>query len=1272
MYKHIHIAGRKRIGMVLAFMLAHIAAFAQFTQLDWQELRIDSVLPCYTEVVPLESDYRLHDYRVEVTYPEWEPLTADEVKVAMQHTDQLADTLRIYSHVGVSRKRGLLDISFIPIIYREGTYWKLLSCKISILPTLKPQARNIRHRADGSGETAPRWAKSSVLASGQWVKVTLTDDGIYYLSHSALSSMGFANPQNIRVYGHGGHLMPEVFNEATLHDDLQPVALMAVDGGYLFFANGLMTWQNNIHSVNHYARTASYFITEGQPDIITAADQTLTVTATPETVNTFKAFTTFDPDEYAWFQGGRQLFENYDYATGSSRSYTLTLPTYADVGTATLRIAFSAANSTSTSVTPSFNGTQLTTFTCNKLGSYEYAQQVVKTFTVASPSQSNVVRIKSQDGQHARLNYIDLIYTGLMKLGQDASSFMFKHQTNDGPALFSIEYSTGQKPQLWRVDEYSGLAVSFTGTTRDVTEADGSVHHYFEAIVPHDGIEHSYIVFDANAATAFPQPDYASSIANQDLHADSLIDMVIITPASGIFDQQAQALADLHTQWDNLRVKVVRADQIYNEFSSGTPDATAYRHYLKMLYDRASTDDDAPRYLLLFGDAAWDNRMYSVAWRNYNPDNFLLAFESENSISDTQCYVMEDYFGLLDDGEGDYLPEDKTDVGVGRLPVRSATEATAMVNKIVSYVEGSQAGAWKNVVSFLGDDGDRNEHLRYADDVANIVANLHPQLEVRKVMWDAYKRQSSSSGNRYPSVEQIIRDQMEEGAVMMNYTGHAATYCLSHEQVLRIEDFTKFSSPRTPLWVTAACDVMPFDTQKDNIGETAMLNESGAAIAFFGTTRTVYADNNLYMNRAFCRAVFNSDNQGRANRIGDAVRIAKLTVIDGGTDGVHPVNKLHYALLGDPALKLGSVSNYVILDSINGIALSDLPAGYTLKAGSRNRFSGHLAAADNSPLTDFNGTLSARLFDSQNTITCLNNANEKNLTPFTFSTFDKILYNGTDSISNGTFSITCPMPIDMSYSNETGRILFYAISNDRHTEASGYDESFHIGGTQDNLTDITGPDITAWLGNEDFTDGGTVGATPYFVAYLHDESGINTSDSSLGHNLELIVDNNPSTTYILNDYFTNTLGDYSSGTVAFSLPTLTAGTHSLLFRAWDMLNNTSSTTLNFVVDPSLKTSILNLAATNSPATTYTQFVISYDRPGSICNFTLDIFDFTGRLLWQQSLEGSNQNGIYTIGWDLTTAGGKALGSGIYLYRVRVSCDESEETSETKKIVINRR
>ncbi|MCD8285070.1 MAG: type IX secretion system sortase PorU, partial [Prevotellaceae bacterium] len=759
------------------------------------------------------------------------------------------------------------------------------------------------------------------------------------------------------------------------------------------------------------------------------------------------------------------------------------------------------------------------------------------------------------------------------------------------------------------------------------------------------------------------EPTFVGSVDNQNLHALDSLDMVIIVPESGKLLSEAQRLAEAHERYDSLRVAVVRADQVYNEFSSGTPDATAYRRLMKMLYDRAESDEQAPRYLLLFGDCAWDNRMIGSSWSSRDPKDYLLCFESENSFSDVLCYVMEDYFGLLDDGEGSNLTSDKVDIGVGRFPVVSEAEAKVMVDKSIAFMSNSNAGNWKNIVMMIGDDGDENIHMRYADDVAERVIASNPEMEVRKLMLDAYTRQSSINHNTYPEVTALLKQQMQDGSLVMNYTGHAATYCLSHEFILQTEDFASTKSDYLPLWVTAACDVMPFDGLADNIGETAVLNDGGAAVAFYGTARTVYSSNNLQMNRWFMRYLFGTDAEGRRYRVGDAVRLAKTYLISGNLELTNKENKLHYALLGDPALTFGAPTNRVVLDSING---SPLDGSTQLSAGQLVRMTGHVENSLGELLTGFNGLLSARVYDNLETITCKNNAGASSA--FSFTNRDKVLFNGQDSVASGRFTLSFVMPVDINFSDEAGRVVFYAINDDLSVEANGYSEDFTVGGVSDN-DDTDGPLIYAYLNTDEFESGDKVNATPFFVAQLEDESGISYSGNGIGHDLLLTIDNNTETTYTLNDYYTADLGDYTHGTVAFSIPELEDGEHSLTFRAWDVLNNTSVASLDFVVDNSLKPSILSVTLSNNPASVSTTFLISHDRAGSDCDITIEVFDFSGRMLWRHEETSSSATGLNTVEWNLRSNSGGRLYAGVYLYRVSLRTGESKQVSKSQKLVI---
>lgn len=76
-------------------------------------------------------------------------------------------------------------------------------------------------------------------------------------------------------------------------------------------------------------------------------------------------------------------------------------------------------------------------------------------------------------------------------------------------------------------------------------------------------------------------------MANQDIHAEEVPDMIIISPSQLL--AQSRRIADIHSNSaDSLKVLIVTDEQAYNEFGSGSPDVNALRRMLKMFYDRGN------------------------------------------------------------------------------------------------------------------------------------------------------------------------------------------------------------------------------------------------------------------------------------------------------------------------------------------------------------------------------------------------------------------------------------------------------------------------------------------------------------------------------------------------------------------------------------------------------------------------------------------------------------------------------------------------------------
>ena len=1191
---------------VLLLLAVSISASAQrFFNLTSDEVSVDSVLPQFSYTVPLTGDYQDSTYTSTILYPEFIDMT--ELDVANYHrlsSESLPSLPDISQNIILDRRRGNLNVSFCPLVYRDGKYQILVSfmlrvdavpnstnnSKFKIQNSKLAVAGGANHKVQSSklnvqSSKSQRYKEHSVLASGTWAKIRVPSTGVYELTSDVIRRAGFSDLSHVHIYGYGGNLQNEVLDADELQstDDLNEVAICTVNGRRFFYAKGPVSWSSNNavrRTRNPYSSYGYYFITQNDEEPASIGQEDFINSIYPS-ANDYHVL--YEDDGYSYMQGGRNLFDPHAIADGTSQTVTITNPSSNGEGRLSVCVAAGQTASARIELNDSLMGTiNITTNNSSATGNEQTG-----TYTVNNLKASNTVKITAVSGGPLHLDFVS-------------------------------------------------LALSKPAPAPDLTGA-------------------------------IPAAEFVYNITNQDRHGDPEADMVIIIPTSQKLLDQAQRLARFHEQHDSLRVNIVPADELYNEFSSGTPDASAYRRYMKMLYDRAETDADLPKYLLLFGDGVWDNRLLTSDCRNFNADDLLLCYESENSYSASHCYVDDGFFGYLDDGEGTnlqhgyYNKTDMLDVAVGRFPVTTEADAKIVVDKTINYVNNNNAGAWENTVMFMGDDGNDNLHMRDADDAAEDVATRYPGLQVKKVMWDSYREETSSVGNRYPEVTAVIKQQQQQGALIMDYVGHGRSDWMSHEAVLTLADFKAFTNKNLPLWITASCDLMGFDGVEENIGKTALLNANGGSVAFFGTTRTVLSSYNRAINMAYLRYVLGQQN-GKTITIGEAGRLAKNYLITSGQDRTD--NKLSYSLIGDPALALNVPQGNVVIDSINGQAVSS-SNDIILNAGSVARIAGHVEG-----YPDFNGVVTLNVLDSRELVTCRQNTGAEAETAFQFYNRTKSVYAGSDSITNGQFDVSFAVPLDLNYANQTGLISVYAINNAKTFSANGSNEDFILGGSDEVGTDSIGPKIYCYLNDPSFVNGGDVNTTPYFVAQLRDNDGINATGNGVGHNLELVIDGDANKTYNLNDNFSFDFGSYTSGSTYYSIPTLEPGRHTLLFRAWDTRNNSSAVTLSFNVVKSLKPTLFNVGVTQNPASSTTTFIIAHNFGGNTMDIVIDVFDMSGRLLWSHSERGlSPANGTYTVNWDLTQANGGRLQTGVYLYRARIASDGSASASKAKKLIV---
>ena len=1185
------------LSVLLFSCMYGVQARAQkFFNLTADEVKVDSVLPHFTYSTALDGAWGDSVYTVRIEYPEFIEMSKAEAETCKSIVGGTLPAMPdVAANVVVERRRGSLEVSFLPFVVRGGKYMKLVSFMLDVKSAPKPGVQ-ARSTARAAVAPADRYAAHSVLATGRWAKIRVPSTGIYELTETLIRRAGFTDVSRVKVYGYGGALQDPVLDGDNLieYDDLKEVPTCTVGGRRLFHAQGPVSWSSNKASKrtrNPYSDYGYYFITESDGEPL-SVDSTAFVDSFYPSADDYHIL--HEVDNYSWFQGGRNLFENDPIELGKSKSYVL-IPEAGQSGVRTISIGVTSGQVTSGKI--EINGLQVTTFKLDRFTEYDHGKEYEGSFRISYYSPSDTVTITPSSGGPVRLDYI------------------------------SVSYETPRNRPIL-------------------------------------------------AGTSFPVPEYVYNITNQDLHADGPADMVIIVPTSQKLTEQAQRLKDFHVENDGMRVRIVPADELFNEFSSGTPDANAYRRYLKMLYDRAETEADMPSYLLLFGDCVWDNRMNTQECASLNPDDFLLCNESENSFSDTQCYVDDGFFCCLDDGEGgDPLKTDRLDVAVGRFPVRTEAEAKIMVDKTISYAENENAGSWQNLCVFMGDDGNSNRHMRDAEEMAETVESINPAIQVERVMWDAYPRVSSSTGNTYPDVSRLLKQKQEAGALIMNYCGHGRTDQISHERVLTINDFAEFTNKNLPLWITASCEIMPFDSQEDNIGETAVLNENGGAVAFFGTTRTVYVNYNNAINKAYLRALFTPGDDGEYISIGEAQRLAKNYLITPvGSSGSlidDTENKLQYSLLGDPALKLNMPKQRAVVDSINGVELASAETLQQLKAGTVVTVKGHIETAAGDLDTEFDGVVTGMVRDAEKLIVCrLNDTSDEGAdTPFEYYDRSTVLFNGSDNVKSGEFSFSFAVPKDIDYSNDSGLINIFAVNSTTEETVNGCTEDFVVGGSGSLVTDSIGPSIYCYLNSPSFVNGGNVNNTPFFVAEIFDKDGINAAGSGIGHDLMLIIDGDMTKTYVLNDNFEYDFGSYTTGRTYYNIPELEPGFHTLKFRAWDIMNNPSTTELTFNVVRGLTPSLFSVSCSSNPASTSTKFIINHDRMGSSLNVEIEVFDIGGRPVWKHKESSVSPDGAYTVDWDLTGDDGGKLDTGVYIYRVRIGSDDSGTVSKAKKLVI---
>jgi hypothetical protein len=1136
---------------------------------------------------------------------------------------------------------------------------------------------------------------TSVLGNGKWYKIGLTKTGVYKLDRNFLSSMGMdvstINPQHIRIYGNGGHMIPEA-NSAFRFDDLMQNRIQVIGesdgvmntGDYvLFYGQSADQWifdknhsiscLNFSHQWNYYSDTSYYFITTDLGPGIRIQDRPALAGPATNTVTTYDYYDVHEQNSINFIKSGREFYgEDFDANGSYSFIYNLSNLVVGDTVAAYANVAARGASPSTYNI--SFSGSS-STFTMNSVNVNDYLYDYVDIGTSCTKVLCN------------NPSFLSFALTKLTPANSgwlDKLEFNCRRYLSFGTTQYSFRdcrsYGLGKTSQfVINAGSLSNLSVwDVTDPLSPQNQLYNSGTGQLDFVCANDSL-HEFIAFNGSD---FYTPTFVKKIANQNLHNLDQADFIIVTYPGYL--AEAQRLAMIHEQQDSLATVVVTTDEIYNEFSSGTPDISAIRDFTRMLYYRGLPGGKEVKYLLLFGDGS-----YKVKDRYGNGNTsqvpvYEVGVPKTNAYSPTLSTVSDDFYGWMDSFEGDDWSDGLVDIGIGRFPVKNNTEAAAAVNKVEAYYRknynftlnepessciattGYPLGDWRNWICFIADDEDYQTHMNDAENLATKVKNNHPEYNIDKIYADAFLQYSTPGGERYPDVNSEIDHRVNKGSLVLNYTGHGGEVGLGHERLLEISQIQSYKNINNmPLFVTATCEFARFDDpDRTSAGELCFLNPDGAAIALLTTVRLAYSNTNFTLNSCMYDFIFDTLPNGKMPALGDVVKLTKRK----STVSFYYLN---FHLLGDPALKLAYPKHTINTTQINNKIITTTTYD-TLRALAKVTVKGYLADhKTGAKMTGFNGILYPTVFDKQQKITCLGN-NPESVTssgPFQFFLQKNVIYRGKVQVSNGDFNFSFIVPKDISYNFDLGKLSYYA--HDGIVDAKGFNTNFYVGGSATNATpDVDGPGIGLYLNDKKFVPGGTTDETPHLYAEVIDSSGINTVGTGIGHDISAVLDGNSSKPILLNDYYEADLNSYQKGKIKYPFNELSEGNHSLRLKVWDVQNNSSLVQTDFVVAKKAEMALTHVLNYPNPFTSRTKFFFENNQCCTNVKVNVQIFTISGKVVktinQTVQMEGFRSDGI---DWDGKDEFGDKLAKGVYIYKLSISDAENKKAEKIEKLVI---
>ena len=1033
-------------------------------------------------------------------------------------------------------------------------------------------------------------AAASVFDSSQtWVRMEISSAGIYRVSRFELSNAGVPvnqiDPRELRIFYGGGKELPVDNDVPRPQFEEIPIYVSGGDDGVFNEADQVMFYAESTdrfeydtllqrygYVFDHYTNKNVYWLTYGG-DFQGNPRRWNTVDGSPDgpfnyAVDDFADFTHEEQDViFKQNSPSDDPADHFDWYWGSQTGFTVNFQLIDAVAGAEASIVARSVGAFDQMLVNNMPATRL---------SYSGGFSVYQSTDLRGGTGFNSILINKSIS--FIFDYVDIHYKRWLAVHDDELRFTSPELA--GTIRYRLS-GVGANYTLLDISDIRNVArIENAGLT-----GDSLLFHYA------NNNHRLFYIYDPAAIKSvihydLYEPDDLRSVNNG-------ADYIVITP-SIFYDQSLELAQHRETVSPGVRARVVKLEDVYNQFGWGLFDPLAIRDFLKYAYE--NWGDPPPGYAVLVGDGHYDyrNNLHTGA------PNLMPPFESTASSTHRNPWASDESYIYF--GEYGYLDSDQIgglDMIIGRLCVNDTDEMQVVLNKIRNYEENPTMGTWRNNIILVADDNlsDRSnvevEHTQQAESLAN---NFIPHsMEIQKIYMVDYPLRA---GGIRPDAREALIDAVNEGSMILDYIGHGNKGLWAHEQLFRrIEDLPRLhNGDKLPMVCAASCSIGFFDhPTEQGMAEDFVRLPGGGSIATISATRVVYSGPNAQLNRELFSQLLFADSVS----FGQALYMAKyIRQVDGGISD----NDRKFMIIGDPALVAGKPT----LD----INFSYAPD--SLRALTVDSLAGTIVNDSSQEQTDFNGTVWLLVKDASiNRHTRLTDYFGNPLNWYVdYVLPGPTIFNGPAEVTNGHFSTSFFVPKDVTYGGAKAKIYVYVENG--ISDGSGVVDSLAISGGSSPEPDSTGPSIELFSNGRSL-DGGVnaLASKATLEARLYDPHGINMT-GSMGHAIVFEMDNGETHSEDITNKFVFDRGSWQQGSVVFQLPELAEGEYSFSLKAWDNYNNSSLFTGYARIVAEEQFMISEVMNYPNPAVRVDSTVFQYLLNNSAEKVSLKIFTLAGR------------------------------------------------------------